>query len=126
MIRRRVAWPTVLCLFFPLAALAQTEPEQPTDPVVFVEAALRDIGARATECSTDVKEAARKREMGAMCAWFDGDFEAFQSLWRRKLARVEPKTGWSVSGQTYDRIYAVGAQAVGIRFSMGEILVVFK
>jgi len=125
MIRRRAALLATLCLFLPVAA-SEAEREQPIDTYVLIEAALRDIGARATECSTDVKEAIRSREMGVLCARFDGDFEAFRSQWRRRLSRVEPKTGWSVNGATYDRIYAVGTQAVGIRFSMGEILVVFK
>ena len=126
MTRRRAALLTSLCLFLPIAALAQPQAEQPTETVVFIEAALRDIGARPTECSTDVKEAIRSREMDVMCARYDGDFESFRSRWRRRLSRVEPKTGWAINGETYDRIYSLGAQAVGIRFSMGEILVVFK
>jgi hypothetical protein len=126
MTRRRTAWLATLCLLLSSVVLAQPEREQSTDPFVFIETALRQIGARETECPANIKQATRGREMGALCARFDGDFESFRSQWRERVSRVEPKTGWSVNGQTYDRVYVVGTQAVGIRFSMGDILVVFK
>ena len=94
----------------------------------FVEAALRGIGARETACPTDVVREIESRAMSAHCARFDGNFSTFRDRWAEWTGAAEPQTGWSVSGVglAYDRVYALRGQALGVRFTRGEILTVYS
>ena len=79
--------------------------------------------------------------MQVICARFEGDFVSFESRWtlhilqdsmfdRRygggTIPEALPQTGWEVSGATHDRIYVVGDSTLGVRFTLGEILMVYK
>jgi hypothetical protein len=94
----------------------------------FVKHALAGIGAQATECPAELLEAIASRQMVARCATFDGSFDTFRDLWAEWTVGAEPRTAWSVSGVglNYDRVYALGRSAMGVRFTHGEILIVLK
>ena len=129
MVRRGLlAQLTLSILLLGAGAGAAPQAQMAGDTAAFIGAALRGIGAQATACPAPVVEQTRARDMAVMCARFDGDFENFRTKWAEWTAAAEPKTGWSVSGLglNYDRIYAIGAQAVGVRFARGEILIVYK
>ena len=118
---------SLLLLVLPLLLLwgdGLTATEDET--AVFLGAALRGIGARATECPPPIVRETAAREMAVMCARFDGDFNSFRSKWAEWTSRAEPKTGWDASGLNHDRVYAVGERAVGVRFTLGDILIVYK
>ena len=102
---------------------------------------LGGVQAAEVECSTGVREMAQVRELGAVCARFGGTFESFRMLWSQRLSSrtanspdadaaalpdAVPQTDWERRGATFERIYAVGRTVVGVRFTVGEILIVYK
>ena len=109
--------------------------DQPTQ--TFVSSAIRNVGATSVRCPKEVRSAVRSRQMVAVCASFDGDFEMFRARWaermepapqdlesdRRRMPR--PRTRWEHRNGTYERIYAVGENAIGVRFTSGELMLVF-
>jgi len=109
-------------------AVGAAGPDAPVGAASFVETALRGIGARETSCPGAVLRELESRAMGARCATFDGSFVAFQDRWAEWAAAATPQTGWSVTGVglNYDRVYALDGQALGVRFTRGEILIVFS
>ena len=85
-------------------------------------------------------EQVRTHRMKAVCARFDGSFERFEIRWGLQMIQnevpedreatagqstVEPQTEWESNGPIHDRIYLVGAHAVGVRFASGDVLMVW-
>jgi len=110
------------------AAGAYPDPGETVRAEAFIKTALDGIGASTTDCPAAVVRETASREMLVRCARFEGDFTAFRDLWAEWTVGAEPRGGWSVTGVglNYDRVYAVGESAVGVRFTRGEILVVLK
>lgn len=143
MIRPRILALMAILTLAPWTATTLGDTNAPVSPEAetFIGQMLRGVGATETKCPDEVIETTRAREMRAVCAEYDGDFESFRSRWRSRLfghttldpttlppilPRVEPKTAWEPVGISHDRIYAVGHRAVGVRFTTGDILIVYE
>ena len=113
--------------------------EPPLRPETFADDMVHAVGAKLTDCKTEVVRQVEAHDMKAVCARFDGDFERFALRWSLKLAqemgdedelfqwsRAEPTTDWELTNDAvYDRIYRVGTTAVGVRFSLGDLLLIW-
>lgn len=130
---------TVVALLVLLAAPAAADESTPAE--TFITAMLEGVGAVERQCPVDVRERIEQREMRVVCARFEGDFNSFESRWTLHILQdamfdnnygggtippFEARTGWEVSGSTYDRIYYIGQSTLGVRFTEGEILMVYK
>lgn len=111
------------------------------DTRTFINEMLTGVGATMLDCPVAVRERIEQREMQVVCAQFDGDFNTFESRWTLHILQdtiydknygggaiphFQARTGWEVSGMTHDRIYSIGPSTLGVRFTDGEILMVFK
>ncbi|MCP3979201.1 MAG: hypothetical protein GY716_07690 [bacterium] len=109
------------------------------EPFMFITGMINGVGATPSRCDSVVEGNATARRMTAMCATFDGSFEDFEARWalymlsdayRRNngksynLPHSEPQTAWEERGDIHERIYAVGESVVGVRFYLGEIIMV--
>jgi len=124
---------TALALVVLLGPAALVPPLGASEPAeasaeAFIETALRGIGARETACPGELLQEIESRSLKARCAFFDGSFTTFRDRWAEWTEAAVPQTGWSVSGigLNYDRVYAFGGRALGVRFTRGEILIVFS
>jgi len=128
---------TALALVFLLipAVAAQREARS------FAYEMLDGVGAREADCSLEVQRQTLQRDMRAVCATFNGPFENFRALWNNRLPEPEPgqeqrnplvrpvakaQTGWEPRGVNFERIYLVGQTVVGVRFSLGDVIIVYK
>ena len=106
----------------------------------FIDESLRGIGAEKTACPIDVIEQVRSHRMNAVCARFEGSFERFEVRWGLQMIQaagpedrehaygqtlVSPRTEWESNGAIHDRIYLVGEHAIGVRFAVGDVLMVW-
>ena len=108
-------------------------------PETFADDMIRAIGATRTDCAHEVMRQVEAHDMRAVCARFDGDFERFSLRWNLQMLqetgdeeaiaawpRAQATTEWELtSDQIYDRIYRVGNTAVGVRFSLGDVLMIW-
>lgn len=121
-----------------VAPASHAEIDPPLRPETFADDMLRAVGATRIECTSEVARQVQAHEMNAVCARFDGDFERFSLRWNLQLLqaigeetyldypRAQPTTDWEItSDQVYDRIYRVGNTAVGVRFSLGDVLMIW-
>ena len=107
----------------------------------FVTEMLSGVGAITLDCPIDVRDRIESREMQVVCARFEGDFPTFESRWTLHILQdaiydrnygggtipiFEARTAWELSGNTHDRIYSIGPSTLGVRFTEGEILMVYK
>jgi hypothetical protein len=135
-LRLRTAIVVILAAILAPAALASEE-----DAKTFIIELIRGTGATPVVCPIEVLVGSREHEMGVICAEYDGDFRSFESLWQRHVRRdaaldqidgsgslpsMAPQTAWESRAGMHERIYVVGSAAVGIRFSAGEIVMVYK
>jgi len=101
----------------------------------FVTRMIVAVEATTVDCDPSVLEATRARSMRAVCATFDGDFPAFRESWDERAhaeetglvagtVRIQAQTEWDSRGGTHERIYSVGATAIGVRFERGAVLFV--
>jgi hypothetical protein len=118
---------------------AFSAPASADDPTeVFVSSAIKNVGATSVRCSKEIRAAVRSRQMVAVCASFEGDFEMFRSRWAERMELApptdlenernrmpQPRTQWEHRNGIHERIYAVGPNAVGVRFSAGELMLVY-
>jgi hypothetical protein len=131
----------ILLLVLACGAFAPRTSASTEDAVAFVRTMLDGVGAEALQCPAEVRQLTRERGMGAVCARFGGTFENFRALWEYRLSpqslrqnlsdaplllSAEAQTGWEASGLEFERIYAVGRTVVGVRFAMGEVIVVYR
>jgi hypothetical protein len=141
MIRKvAVVW-VLVALFVPAPwSLAAPRGTAEADPRAFVETMLTGIGAEERQCAPEIVEQVRAREMHVVCASFEGSFERFELRWGLQISRNElikgltpedpkpvavPQTGWEAAGPVHERIYVVGRKAIGVRFTAGELLMVW-
>lgn len=133
--KRRLAL-LAMTLVFAALPLAASQHEA----VSFIDEMVRAIGATPVACSADVLDNTQSYDMQVVCATFDGDFEQFQWRWTMhllqnalanqrngsgKLPHTEPQTSWERHGAIHERIYAVGRTVVGVRFHLGELILVY-
>ena len=116
-------------------SIAPALADDPTE--TFVSSAIRNVGATSVRCSKEVRSAVRSRQMVAVCASFDGDFEMFRARWAERMElpppefendqkrMPQPRTRWEHRNGTYERIYAVGPNAIGVRFTAGDLMLVY-
>ncbi len=140
MIRRKIS--AVCVLLVAWGGLAVAADDEPRDAAarIFVEDTLRGVGAEKVACSPRVIEQVRAQKMSVVCARFDGDFARFELRWDLQMIlnepspdddpadwkpTAEPQTDWELNGVSHDRIYRVGNKAVGVRFSRGELLLIW-
>jgi len=136
MIQRTLLTALALILASCVTTQAEGEPAR-----TFISEMLTGVGATTLDCPIDVRDRIASREMQVVCARFDGDFTTFESRWTLHILQdaiydknygggviptFEARTGWEASGETHDRIYAVGDSTLGVRFTAGEILMVYK
>lgn len=107
---------------------------------LFIQAMVGGVQAKSKPCPDVVVEVTDLRNMAAVCAFYDGDFDGFRAAWhasmqssyagadRYRTARSEAqsRTDWEEGNGFYERIYAVGETIVGVRFTKGELLFVYK
>jgi hypothetical protein len=113
----------------------------PDDARTFASEMLRGVGASEVTCPDAVLTMAHERELQVICATFEGDFQAFEYRWTMsllddairnsrdgsgRLPYSEPKTAWTVTEGFHERVYAVGQNALGIRFSRGYVLLAYR
>ena len=106
----------------------------------FAKRMIEGIGAEARDCRPDIVREIEARDMNVVCARFEGSFARFELRWDLELyedanpssrsadapaAPVQPLTEWESNGAQYDRIYRVERKAVGVRFTGGELLLVW-
>ena len=141
MIRRvPVVWALVALLVPTPWALAAPRGTAEADPRAFVETMLTGIGAEKRPCAPEIVEQVRAREMQVVCASIEGSFERFELRWGLQISRNEliegltpddpklvaiPQTGWESAGPVHERIYVVGKKALGVRFTAGDLLMVW-
>lgn len=124
-----------LILLLVPAAAAQREARS------FAYAMLDGVGAQQSDCPLEVQRQTLQRDMRSVCATFNGTFESFRALWDNRLpdpepapgqlrpparAAAVPQTGWEPRGVHFERIYLVGQTVVGVRFSLGDVIIVYK
>jgi len=117
------------------AAAASTD-----DATRFVAQMFRGVGVAPAQCAESIAHDASSRSMNAVCATFDGDFEEFRAMWALSLLvdayaderddagpvpQYDARTDWEPRGDAHERIYRVGASVVGVRFSRGDVIVVW-
>lgn len=116
-----------------------TELEPPLRPEAFADDMIRAIGATPTDCAHEVVLQVEAHDMRAVCARFDGNFERFSLRWSLQILQetgdeetpeawpqAQATTEWELTNeQIYDRIYRVGNTAVGVRFSLGDVLMIW-
>jgi len=124
---------TLLSLARPIAASEE-------NALKFIDGMLGGIDARKIECSEEVRHQVETREMKAVCAKFDGQFELFRPRWdsyhQRQFGATQglpgrdspgiPQTEWLASGTRHERVYSLSKTVIGVRFQEGEVLVVYK
>jgi hypothetical protein len=104
--------------------------------LTFVRGMLGAVKAEEVDCPASVIEAVTLRGMSVVCAHFEGSFESFRSAWdaqhvaefgrgARESVRGEPRTGWELRGETYERIYSVRQSVIGVRFWSGNVILVY-
>lgn len=141
MIRRVPVVCALVALLVPAPwALAAPRGDEEADPRSFVETMLSGIGAEQRQCAPEVIEQVRARQMQVVCASFEGSFERFELRWGLQISRNElidgltpedprpvavPQTGWEAQGAAHERIYVVGKKALGVRFTAGDLLMVW-
>ena len=133
--RHRLA-ASFVALWFTAWPLGATE----DDVLTFISEMLHGVEATRIDCPEPVTEATRSRDMRVVCAKFNGDFESFESRWQlhlrlealmdgetgsRRVPGSQPHTDWETRSGGYERIYAVGTKAVGVRFFHGDVLMVY-
>ena len=106
----------------------------------FAKRMFAGIGAEERDCQPDIVREIEARDMNVVCARFPGSFARFELRWDLKLsqdgrsdsrtageteAAVQPLTEWEAKGDQYDRIYRVERKAVGVRFTSGDLLLVW-
>jgi hypothetical protein len=107
---------------------------------LFAQQMMQGIGAQVTDCSAEIAKEVENRRMSALCARFEGTFDSFEVRWGLQLllnepgerdtvvvagVEVEAQTEWVAKGRVHDRIYRVGRLAVGVRFTSGDVLLVW-
>jgi len=107
----------------------------------FIRHMLDVVQATEVECSPEVLLMTQERGMRAVCARFDGTFELFRLRWTRGLGastldgdegdaptipHAATLADWTRQAGTYEAVYSVGSSAVGVRFSLGQVLVVYQ
>ena len=141
MIRRvPVVWALVALLVPAPWALAAAWGTAEADPREFIETMLTGIGAEERQCAPEIVEQIRALEMQVVCANFEGSFERFELRWGLQIAQNEliegltpdnpkpvavPQTGWEAEGPVHERIYVVGKKALGVRFTAGDLLMIW-
>lgn len=108
----------------------------------FAAELLESVGAERRRCPDPVTEQVGLRNMRAICAAFDGDFERLARISADRFDRppaaspegppaapdassIRPATPWERSGGAHERIFRVGDASVGVRHVPGVILVVW-
>ena len=129
-------------MFVLLGLMAVTLPSQASvyEARVFIEAMVNGIEAKPTSCNGDVVEVTEMRGMAVVCAEYERSFESFQAAWqanmessyasndryRTRRSEAKSRTDWEQGTGHYERIYAVGETIVGVRFTGGQLLFVYK
>ena len=125
-----------------LALCCVTLPVHATDRdvLIFIEQMMHGVEAELIVCPMDVLRDVRTHDMNAVCATFNGDFEQFEWRWTLSLLResfadqqetggvlprTEPQSSWEIHEGNHERIYAVGEDVVGVRFSEGDVIIVY-
>jgi len=107
---------------------------------LFIQAMVGGVQAKTRPCPDDVVAVTDMRDMAVVCAYYDGNFEDFHAAWeasmrssyagndRYRTARSEAqsRTGGEQGAGYSERIYAVGETIVGVRFTDGDLLFVYK
>ena len=100
------------------------------DAQQFIGEMLRGVDATRIDCPNRVVEETSSRDMGVVCAMYEGDFESFVDRWTLHVGDVvpssEPRTSWEARSGAHERIYSVGGAAVGVRFFSGTLTFVYK
>jgi hypothetical protein len=104
----------------------------------FALAFLQVVGAEKRECSPAVVDQVRMRDLRVICATFDGAFEELAKLseapWPEHVLtadlsppalRFSAETEWETTGPVRQRLYRVGENVVGVRYVLGEVLVIW-
>ena len=107
---------------------------------VFIEAMVNGVEAKPTSCNGDVVEVTEMRGMAVVCAEYEQSFDSFRAAWqanmkssyasndryRTRRSEAKSRSDWEQGAGHYERIYAVGETIVGIRFTDGQLLFVYK
>jgi hypothetical protein len=130
----------LLVLVAAIATPIAAQDLEPSPVQTFVLTMIRGVGAEETACSPDMQRQVELRRMNIVCARFDGTFSRFEIRWDlemlqrerpdpESLGTVEPPvfalTDWEASGGEYDRIYRVAGKAIGVRFTDGDVVMVW-
>ena len=118
---------------------------QPADASIyearlFIDAMVGGVEAKPKPCPDIVVEVTEARGMAVVCARYDQDFETFRELWQASMlsssagndryttqrSEAKSRTDWEAGPGHYERIYAVGQTIVGVRFTDGDLLFVYK
>ena len=130
------------CIAIGLALLSLSSSADAVEPEFraaqdFIDGMIVRIEAQEKPCARTVGAATRSREMGVVCAKFGGSFEKFESRWRFQIVQqtkvssransiVEAQTGWQQIDGIHERIYAVDRVVIGVRFTQGDLVIVYK
>ena len=107
---------------------------------MFIDAMVGGVAAKPERCPEVVVQVTEMRQMAVVCASYDGSFEEFREAWKASMrssyagrdryptsrSEAKSRTAWEKGEGHYERIYAVGETIVGVRFTDGDLLFVYK